>query len=242
MTNVEAGASGAAAQDIGAASDRLSPANFDSRDRTRKNRRNNTGRPAMLTRVLALTTFALFAVTTPARATIIQWDFFGVGNNVVVGPNDTATVSVAGYFDYDTATDGLAFSLANPFGYQVYENGNLALNCLVQGQCGLTVSNNNTVSAGSPTLPLFTLTAPYSLDGSTPVMPGTGFLFVIASFGTSDTGAFVEARTIPPPVPAVSAVPLPAALPLFGTALAGLGSFGTETAGTSTQRDRRYLQ
>jgi hypothetical protein len=151
--------------------------------------------------VLAL---ALLTVSAPARAATIQWDFFGVSDTpVVVVPtvNDTAKFSVAGYFDYDTATNALAL-LPDPFAYQVYENGILADNCcggLIPGS-GATFSDN-TISLSSAVLPLFTLTALKPLDGSSPIMPGSGFAFVIAPFGTSTTGAFVEAKTLPPPPP-----------------------------------------
>jgi hypothetical protein len=139
--------------------------------------------------------------------------FFGVSDNpVVVGPtvNDTAKFSVAGYFDYDTATNALAL-LPDPFAYRVYENGILADNCcggLIPGS-GATFSDN-TISLSSAALPLFTLTALKPLDGSSPIIPGSGFAFVIAPFGTSTTGAFVYANS-PPPLP----TPLPPALPMF---------------------------
>jgi hypothetical protein len=177
-------------------------------------------------RTIAAAVFALLTVTASAHAATIQWDFFGVGNNpVVVGgtyPNNTyATVSVAGYFDYDTTTGGLA-SVAHPFDYQFYYNGSLASICTVG--CDLFL-NNNTISLGAIASGVFTLTAPQPLDGSVPIMSGTnGFLYVFAPNGTSATGAFVEGKTIQTPPPQAYA-PLPDALPLFGTALLALGGF-----------------
>src|SRR5262249_17970151 len=86
---------------------------------------------AVMKRTFAAVIFSLLTVTAPAHAAIIPWDFFEVGDNpVIIGPtvNDTATVSVAGYFDYDTTTFSLA-SLPNPFHWQLYENGTLRFDC-----------------------------------------------------------------------------------------------------------------
>jgi hypothetical protein len=180
-----------------------------------------------MTRTIAAAILVLLALNAPARAAIIQWDFSGVGTNdiIVSGPFPTyAQVSVAGYFDYNTATDNLA--AATPYEWQTYENGILTGTCKNGSMCGLGFSNS-TLTLDAPTagpLALFALTAPYPLDGSVPVMAGTnGFLWVNAPFGTVATGSFVEKGVVvTPPSP----VPLPATFPLFGTALAGLGGFG----------------
>jgi hypothetical protein len=99
----------------------------------------------------------------------------------------------------------------------------LALNCPSGGGCGLGFTQDtNTIYGGSGVLPSFELPASLPLNGSSPVVPITnGFLFVVAPFGVSVTGNFVDAGTAAP-----LATPLPAAFPLFGTALVGLGGFG----------------
>jgi hypothetical protein len=95
-------------------------------------------------RTIAAAVFALLTVTAPAHAATIQWDFFGVGDNsVVTGLGPTfAKISVAGYFDYDTTTGAVSSLLPDPFDYQVYSNGNLALDCFNGQGCQLSVSNN----------------------------------------------------------------------------------------------------
>jgi hypothetical protein len=190
-----------------------------------------------MNRTFAAAIFALLVLSAPARAATIQWNL----SNIT--PVEAVGVTVTGFFDFDTTAPCCLPSEMPSYAFRLTDNGSTIYNFIpsnsvfediggggsslefVLENTGATITNIDTL--------YFTLDA--GLDGTLgPALnlTGTNFatLFSSSKFGLQYfqlQGQLVEAP--------ISAVPLPAALPLFGAALAALG--GAAWISARTQDD-----
>jgi hypothetical protein len=160
---------------------------------------------------VAAAVFALLNLTAPAQATTIQWDL----TNVVVASDPTITLT--GYFDYDTVANSAPNTESPNYNITVYESSLPLGNCLPTGGCAMNFETTNSVVGGSgegtPT-GNFLLVGADPFDGTVSVitLASSSEFWFVAPDGMPFTGSLTE----------VSSVPLPAALPLFGCAVLGL--------------------
>jgi hypothetical protein len=168
-----------------------------------------------MTRTFAAAIFALLAVTAPLHAATIQWDLSGV-----TAPG----VTVTGFFDYDTVPccsaanfpdynltltgAGTTFTFT-PFNSYLEETGSASLNVMNNG---VTITNIEDLG----------LSSLGDFGSTTPTLSLSNSIFFIKDPRVQAEGT-LNGELIKAPV---SPVPLPAAFPLFGSALAGLGGFG----------------
>jgi hypothetical protein len=174
---------------------------------------------------------ALLTVAAPARAAIIQWNLDGV--HVTDNPSMTFT----GFLDYDTvANAGTSGSSAN---YNITE--------FVGGAPSFTWSLSNSGTAfgnavfTGPIFEVGSLDSPQMFLGLTGNLPFDGSVStipLIGSDGTCDTSYFVEGACATGlglsgslVEASVSAAPLPAALPLFGSGVIALAGFAWQRRG-----------
>ena len=162
--------------------------------------------------------FGLLSATAPANATLIQWKLVDVAE--ISNPDVTFT----GFFDYNTARGPLP---------------DYSITMSVGGLPSFTWSlANSRANAGRNGDPLFVraianpqeeleLDGNHPLDGSVstiPLLSGFGGL-ALSYFEASSLSPESGDLTLSGSLTDVSAVPLPAALPLFGSAVLALGAF-----------------
>jgi len=175
-------------------------------------------------RTFAAALFALLAVIVPARATTIQWDFSDIAPYQSVAP-----ITVTGFFNFNTGPCCLPSEYPN-YDLTLTDNGNTIYQFIPSNSFFETIDTGGFVlennGASITNLDSILLTNVAGFDGTigpTLNLSHTNLdaLFTSSKFGFVNLqlqGQLVEAP--------VSTVPLPAALPLFGTALAGLGGVG----------------
>jgi hypothetical protein len=171
-------------------------------------------------RTFAAALFALSIVTAPAAAATV--DYLNADLNLMVLPLNGTVHQLQGNITLISNGNNQKYGPYEFLGSDFTLDGNPLSFAPVPGP------NENFLFFWGPnnTLPLYTLSINFADVGNL-VIPGTNF---------TTPGAFAFGLGVPPIGPAdgditilsetISAVTLPSALPLFGTALAGLGGVG----------------